>query len=366
MVKKKIRFFPSQIHAITLALPCVALLVTIAYISFLGTGDFGYDAISANFILNVLTMNGLHLGFPLVLLSVLPAGREFIKNKISYYGRYKFFIFWGFTFFGLYGLSIVSLMEQNSISQKISSQILTWAFLVFPNIHGIRQSSGISLLFTRSCTENLTPSQMVRIAKVTSLERNLTAGICGCIILAWVANSFQNFNPEFSSGIGLVKQSAAALALLFGIMQTYFIWREPLFKNSGKALFTFRFWLSPFALYCQLTIWLLSAIHTQEYLALLSKISTTSEGAKVRVRLILGLILSIAILLPIFSIEFFFHIQGYGAALSKNNVLWNSILLALIPTITLLHYFVDGIIYRMRDPDVRSTLGSVLLPRHRT
>jgi hypothetical protein len=355
MSSKRYFFLPRE-EEVILWIPIVGIAVALVQWIWFPHAMEGMNPALTRFIVNVFLLNGIHLGFPFIMLAAIPEGRALVRKKIVSLGTSTFFFVCGTivaTLLVIVFLDFRVMPLPSPIDQIVSIGML-WTWALIPTFHGMRQSGGLSLMMNRTLKAGFnTDIEKQRFLRFEKRERICLNGVYLGVLGGLAVLTLD----EHSSGVMLAIFSLFAIFSAFALL--FLIHREPSFKNTGKLMFAVRMVFWPCGLYSTLATWLLPVMHGEEYLGFFNRV--VGEKAKaVRRRALVWLLSSVVVIL----LSCFLNLYVDVLHISKTDIFeWQPlalILFAFQPFLTLMHYLTDGLIYKMGDKDVRSTMGQML------
>ena len=233
-------------------------------------------------------------------------------------------------------------------------------FLVFaiPNIflyrHAIKQTYGLSLLYNARADTNLSNAGRLKTYELEEQERKFFKAI----IFFTVLQSMYRLMPIPAHGY--LKTTLSVFTFLPAIMIFWngLKYEGPLWSN--KKTFLARIFLYPLSGFSFLLGFALGAVHGMEYFFLTIKIVLRSHQRNKALLLTIALALVIAIVAPQmiykapkFAGYFWSHAKDWPLAA-------NGTIVALFFTLDFLHFYLDGILFRMSDPLTRECMGPLL------
>lgn len=328
-------------------LSLAAVISEIVYKIVTGTNPFSSLDVNLNdLFINILLLNSLHLVFPFMILLLLPNGREFVRTKAALWSKNKIVGLSVVLVVGL--LFLVSLHSTKSLDflgplKPLIAGSMIWVWYLVPTFHGMRQSAGVSqLLASPDIGEDL------KYHQARKLERKLLRFYYGGVISAFV------FQKWWAATYPPLIWIMSAISMSLAVAIIYNSRNTSATGYTDKFIFSFRFLLWPLQPYSQIVLWSVIFNHGIEYIALIQHMLRQSiDGKSARKMFIAATLFGMA-LISFYNVFNYIHPQYPNWAVES----WAfSIFLALYPFLTLLHYAIDGIAYRMSDPDVQKTMG---------
>ena len=356
----KQNFFSPVDEKITLWIPIIGLSLAVIQLVFFVDTLNSWNKDLVRLFVNVILLNGTHLGFPFVMLLAFPKGRELMRRKVKSVGLFKLT---GIVSLVVGGIAFAAYFEayyrgSNSSLRENFLIGMAWIWIIIPTFHGMRQSGGISLLMNRSLKSQLSEDQRLSLSRFEKTERRLFLGVYVGVVLGLITIGSEFFEPRIektASVLFFLGASLSAMRLL------YLIRKEPIFRDTNKFIYSIRMLFWPLGLLSTLATWLLPLMHGQEYLALFNKAVKEEEDRIVRTRAVKYLLITVLALASLSAWRFYLDYFSKGETGMDPLVThpYASFFLLLIPLVTLLHYLTDSVMYRMADPDVRETMGKM-------
>jgi len=330
---------------LVLYLPFVSLAAVLAEITYkvaTGLNPFSFLASNINdLFVNLILLNSLHLVFPFLILLLLPNGREFVRYKSV---RWREHWLLGLAaLFTVLLLFLVSLQSTKSMSlleplKPLIAGSMVWVWYLIPTFHGMRQSAGISQLMA-------VPEEDPKFQRAKKRERILLrfyyAGVMGLFAgQKWAGTPYQPILWVIS-----------AVTLGFAVAIILNTRKTSATGYRDKFIFSFRFLLWPLQPYSLIVLWSVVFNHGLEYLALIQHMLKTPGVESRTKRMFLA-----ATLIGMGLISFYV-IFNFIEPLWVSETWLVAVFFALYPFLTLLHYAIDGVAYRMSDPDVQKSMG---------
>jgi hypothetical protein len=315
-----------------------------------------YASHIASAIGDILLLNSLHTILTIAMLLYLPEFREFIHRKTG--GRpHLFWLKVAAIFFGIFFIFVFAqqtkLNFQTDSALPLTLALLALAFFWLPSVHhNIAQIRGFSLAYNFQLRRNHSGLPLgERLERFLFLIFNLS--ICAAVLTVALEMRYsQNFG-------GLTKEIRfCSLILAFLSAAVISVNSLRVFARSrGKFIYLLRNFLWPLTLFSQTALVGIKAMHGFEYVFLFSNFSNASTiSAKQR-----------AVFIRVASLMFI------GTLLIASGSYWTSnplitgarstggiIIYALMHAILYSHYYLDGYIFRMSQPESRDAIGPLL------
>lgn len=142
--------------------------------------------------------------------------------------------------------------------------------------------------------------------------------------------------------------------------------QEPTHKVSNKSTFLLRLFYFPFVMISPIALAANRALHGIEYICVIFKISDESLGKQSRHQLFIW---TLSVVLPLCIFTLPRNLWGFVTPHELKDVLTlplTAIIFGLATLDDYLHFYLDGIIFRMRDERVRNAVGHLLVKKQST
>jgi hypothetical protein len=295
-------------------------------------------------------LNTTHVSFTFLMFLLLPEARQLLKESIQRRRAWPYLVVTFTIALLLYNLAIG--YKYFAIYPPLNKFIVL-ALFGLANHHMVAQIYGLSMLYN-GVSEPLpstTAATLVRLGRLKALERGLFRVLLPTVLVV-----------PFVFGMHIPHVYTGALyffhrALIFGILGTsWFIGR---ICPSGKFIYLTRLLIWAFVPYLFSDL-IMRSLHGVEYLFITDKMITSSTRTKSRRRTAsfwLG---------SIIGYPFLFYVSlHYWQWLPDGGVLSLSvlpILFALLPFLQYVHYYLDSVLFRFKDSNVRRLVGPLLIP----
>lgn len=315
-----------------------------------------------HFVAAVLMLNSVHIIFPAIVMIAMPSGRELLRRKLPVQGR-RIWFFTKLTLL-LAAVAAFAILTAGGVVHlsgrygEGAGILLMWFWALFPLFHGLRQSAGFSFLINQALAPQLGAEAHARLRIFGAQERKLFAVFHACVILAGILQTVKS--PWARDGWSLPALALSAIAALLMGWHLVRIHREKSFANTHKLLFTSRMFLWQLAAYSAVAAWAVMSMHALEYIGLLNRMNRRESRANPKV-IYWGMLVTLTSLIVFWEAMVYVRSQPNSALdrlVARDLTL--TLLFALGPALTLLHYLIDAYMYRTRDPDVAATLGPYL------
>ncbi len=283
-----------------------------------------------------------HTIFTYILLLVLPEGREVFRGVLK---RSWWQMFLGLGFL----ISLIIFYSLSAIKQADSDFYLRtakFALLYIFGQHALGQIRGLSMLYNRAAEQRFGFSFAQRkwAATLERWERRIHYAILAFYLLIL----FSEFIPD-----GRIVSVCLIFLLALPTAAVVLSMFYPYADQSNKTFFLLRLYLFAFGGLLPTAFFALFIMHGLEYEQLLFKMI----GSSIRK---LTAIKYFAICAILFGVSPFAHL-----AYIFNESLPRSLLIgcAIFSSVTdQFHYYVDALIFRFVDPEIRNNFGSLVMP----
>jgi hypothetical protein len=311
--------------------------------------------VSARFLVFFIGMNIVHTGITYFLLKDMPAFRKYMEDTATPWMQSRVLVgmtvalitlmFWIFS--GRFSPDSLAAVSLKFVPQKfIIGALKFWSMA-----HVIRQTMGLSMLYNISLKgDQLNELEVQRLNKLVRWEKWAFHGLC---LSLFIRIFFKSIAPS----VFFVFELSCCLVII-GVS-----FASPKWRKSNKTLYAFRCLLYPFGIVHFIFNFASMIIHGVEYFFLTRRLLDNGNlNRQVSNQiLVYGLGLGTAILLPQFVMQLnpSLEHQLFG----RNAPLWILVVLAIAKAINLMHFYIDGFIFRFRDPAVRENILPILADR---
>lgn len=295
---------------------------------------------------NILFLNSIHVGFTFMILSALPLAQAWRQENQSSF----FFIAPSLSLFILFFVfSWFFSKEDDAIGL-----ILALMYRFFGFYHLIKQSLGISLLYDRNF------EKQEKRSNDSSFEKIVFSGL--------IAVTFFRCFTEFSNEYSWWSENANSILihlLTFSLLSlVLLLFANKLIRHSEtrliKWIFLCRLFLLPLSMVSFLGLIGLVATHGVEYAFIIRKMSLSS-GIELSSYLqgfslvALFTVVTLSLVSTHSGLLSFWVVDGFkGSFLHK--LAW-----VTFSSITFIHYYIDGILFRFKNSWVRENIGPLLI-----
>jgi hypothetical protein len=301
-----------------------------------------------SFITAYLFFDSTHVLFTFIFLFTLPEAKNLFRDSLKSRRTWIFTSLFLCVFLPLFFV----LKRHNFIGPWAVDILFTIPLFLFAR-HSIRQIFGISMLYNVQAQYFLDRSERERIASVEKRERKLL----GFFVAAWVLYVFCKQTSLKVFHLESIPLYAALFLLgIFFCMLTQY--RGVLWRN--KKIYLVRLLLFPLAFFSPLGMMGVAAVHGTEYLFVVWNLISKSVIGRKRLLMSLLPITATLILAPRV-LQDFSETDFYTAKFYENwSHLSKEIIFVVYMTVQYLHYYVDGLLFRLKDPLVQKHMGPLL------
>lgn len=330
-----------------LILPVIFLLacVIVAYLESISGAAEGQSKQNIKALIALLGFNSTHTLFTFFICTIVPETRQYIQESWSRKEA------WVFIFIGLVViLPLVQLVRLNHWLNEWSEIGVLIVTLILFLQHAIKQTFGLSALYSKQGHLELSEADKHLVQK---LQRKESFYFRPLIVLAGVLLT-SRFIPQIFTATQI--KIFSSLTLLPVIMIFHTVFQYPGKSWTYKKVFLIRLFLYPLIGYSWLAAPALGALHGIEYVSLTLNMLQHSKTKNKQFYSWIMLVSGILMMIP-YAIWLAPNLIPHVHLLSDHML--NGIIVTCF-TITYLHYFLDGILFRIRNPHVRKALGPLL------
>lgn len=328
----------------------ICLLPLVALTAIFGHGWVGGYYFYFVFLSNILLLNIGHTVLSFYVLR-FPEGQEFLR-QISWKE-------WtGLLTCGLGGLGIFLATGslENLAGLRASGvgpgTLAIFLLKLFATWHLIFQVRGIMLVYGQGANTGR-----------PDLDRKMFFGIFCCVLFGAALPFFHLTNREFLLESAEEKVRAIFVGAAIG-MAGVIVWNNSRgeTKNWNKILFLLRLFILPFYIITPLAVFAGQATHGLESIFFFRRLQKKTEAKVSGWAWVLGVLVVSLMGIPVVfgdsSRLDFAPLAGYWEPARVN--LFLNVVVAISLTTSLLHFYIESRMYRMRNPAVRNTLGKLL------
>lgn len=335
---------------LNLCIPLVFFILTLVQLAFHHRMTNTEHHIGS-FIVKILFLNHVHIIFTFWMLATFPEMKSWLVQRRQ--GLWRSVLPWTGIFLFFFVLFSVVQPHLRHIGDKNYLGVITTALLIISFHHVYAQSRGLSLLYNRMVEKrfSLTAQEKQKVFSLEKWERGFYTTLIGSQIV-WI---FMKLCFPHERKIEAAVFLAIASVCVGGIF--FCCRRYPYADRSNKTLYSLRLILFPLWPMSSLAVFGALAFHGVEYLLVFLKMYGKSEVPKQN-KYIAWYIGSIILLL---SLSFARHdLLGflYSKYISSRGLL--TVMASLAGALSFLHYYLDGVIFKMRDSLTREKVAPLL------
>jgi hypothetical protein len=359
-ISEKISLFEPRTEKIFLFLPLVFMaLIPFEFLFFKDIESFK-DGLLSEIVLNTVFLNVTHVALTYIMLFSFPEMRRWIARR-SAGGSFRFWLKNTLIFSGFFLFFLIPYLHTSK----------DWVFLIFilvtgqaPFHHAIYQVRGLSACYSQAiAATGLSEAERQRLRASEFMEKYFFHLFFGVSLILRLYFSTQQVPDFFNRSFALINFNLlqifclSSLGLLF-VFLIYILRNMPKSAQSNKGLYLLRLLAFPLGQFSALAAWASVLIHGTEYLCLFLKMTgkSTSANKKTIVRL------AVAVLVLFGLIYASLRVWLYSLGPDRSDVpLFLALLSTAITALTFLHYYLDRILFRMRDPLTRENIAPLVI-----
>ena len=355
-------YFPSYFSGLgdlrILLLPCLILAACFYDVAF-GVKLSSQQKLWADFVTAVLFFNSTHAILTLVLMAKIPELRSWVADRVSVGMINPVKLFVGFAILmTLY--NFFWRVYQANWSATAYTTLITGLMYLFRNgwgmAHVILQCRGISILYNRHFAAHLPRGSTVaeKLKKQEQVERNFSALFWPVLILHRLFALLMEPSPLQNI---LIYGTGGCIGILFLYLLNSL---RPMDGNIRpfKLVYYLRYVICALAPYSFVAIMGVHAVHGAEYMEVFKKILEKSAlTPRARKRTWLWSVTSLGVF-SLFALATTLYSLQNTSLLNLNFLLWG---VAISTGVSQTHYLVDGILFRISRPEVKTALKPLLL-----
>lgn len=312
---------------------------------------------------NIILLNTPHTAMTYSMLFSLPEVKHWISGKTGN----RPFLFWReilgtlfllFLFFGVFW----KLIPAPDV--VYNSTFYLFVFLLDITVlqhHANSQSFGLSMIYNQKIRSsyNFTESELHISRRLEKIERQLFRAMVGITFLTMFCVRMTEFGYLSNENFAPVRNTLFIIGFIVASFLLFIAFRFPRAKQSNKPIFMLRSFVWPFISLSYLADLSQRAIHGIEYTFVYRRMMRNSKLEKEKRRAATAItfaLLSMVILIGLFSRQ----AGMLGLLYTGRAPFVFELLLVLNFSLQFLHCYIDGRLWRMRDPLTRSTIGALL------
>ncbi|MBP7843477.1 MAG: hypothetical protein KA116_01560 [Proteobacteria bacterium] len=313
------------------------------------------------FLVNVVCLNGIHIIFTFVMIGQLPELQNWARKKSPH--------IWTYIWLGVGTLASIiafsgSYFKVESPLRSLGAQLLFIAAIILPSYHNVWQIRGLALSYRQKETHSAEARHKI-IFYDKLFYYALFASYCLLLLsmFGWTLPWSQNFHPLWtqlseSGWLFKIKQIATLLCAFCAAGLLWRALRNPQKNKSNLTLYLLRLLLFPLSAYSYIALMGVLASHGIEYFVVFKQMIHNSKASQQNKKELYQLTLSASFFVFVCSIP------GIFLANTTQPALWIILLSALGTGINFTHYYLDRILFKMRDPITREHTGPLLTAKN--
>lgn len=355
MFSNKISIFSKNSERVNLIFP--VLFAFFAFIQFALRRNFYSENIPAmEFFLNYIFLNRAHVIFTFIFLFFVPEFKELLVEKTKTAKVNPWLCWFGFFlgFFFFFEFLPKKLLEMSYTNHEY---FLVKISRIYGMWHSMAQTMGLGILYNKTIEQTLSPNERIvfQNSKAVNYERKLVySSFFFC--MAYFVMVFI-FPSPWLNALPLISMGLILLNLYFNFV-------NPQIKRSNKSFFLLRTLLLPIGMFSNAAFMGFLAIHAVEYFLVFLKIIDNSSIQKEKTNL---LVFNISLLMIAGFILINMGMNPIKSLFYKPSELKLQVLIfifALGNTMTYLHFYIDGQLFRMKNFENRKYLGPLLTKKN--
>lgn len=334
----RLSLFEPQVEKVSLFLPVFFLLLVPIEFLFFKDGVSGFTVSSKEILLNAIFLNVTHVSLTYIMLLYFPEMRTWqFKNSKSpsrfWLGCTAMFII----------LFLLVLTQRMKITDNVFFAYFSGLLALLPFHHALFQVRGLSACYSQQLPKNKTSELLERFS----------------FYLIFTGFVFTNILREyFLFDYNILRNVFMGMYLLAFVGISVALSLIPKIETSNKGFFLVRLVLLPLSAFSGVAAAAGAMLHGVEYFCVFHKMNSRSNVVS-KQRILAAAFTTLVVFGILYS---FLRIQKqYFDDQSAALPLWLLVINSLITALTLLHYYLDRNMFRMRNPATRETIGPLLL-----
>lgn len=320
-------------------------------------------------------LDGVHVTYTFVLVLGLAELRDWARKDIaaadfSPSDPFRMnFGFWRQVFFvGIALSALFYFLRFSSFNRTMPTVVFLFLLIdaFGPSQHTLAQMRGISFCFHSAIrkTADLNVEELRSAARVEEREKNLFRILLGADVLAAIPSILilaKVVGPHTYPDLFHDLRNFGAAALVATVLGIFLNGaRYPRQKTTGKMLYLSRIVLYPIRVFLWPAGLVVRACHGTEYLVILRQIVKNSSASEATRRNIFLATIGASILYGVvFTLTFPLVLKNWAQWREPNSIFVYALMTSLV--IRYLHYYMDGVLYRMKDQKTRIVVGPMLV-----
>ncbi len=325
---------------------CLALIfIAISVIASGVVSPPSWENIWVRSVVSLVFFNSLHTALTFIGIALVPELRAWLREQL----RPKRVLVFGVIVAAVMMTSYFVASTHNGVRYLVPFS--TFIFVLLSSLHNVSQTKGIALLYNREIRKILDEDEKRVQSHVEKVERLLFNTLVVALVVGTLYVAFLRRKSDLNLKYAL---SAFALAAALGLVVNCM--RYPKVGRSFKVPFTATAILHALILAAPFVLVFQRALHGLEYVFLAQKMSK-----RTRAQWTIGIVSFVFTLFGIFLVIRILVGPGrYGKTyfgLSDDVMI---VLLTLAYWVEYLHYYIDSIMFRMKDSSVRTHVQPLL------
>jgi hypothetical protein len=306
-----------------------------------------------NFLANIIFLNSIHIAFTFMMIASLPE----LKTWLRLENRNRHIVLNGIVLFA--ALWLGQWWLRNPQGFGIFSILLKIFWIFLPFYHIVRQTYGISSLYSERLIDISPADTKMRLKHLKKIERSIFDIF---LYLSFIAITCIAISDENKQKSVMLDYAIYLISGVFVILVIYLLKlnsTKDLPAQPGKILFLLRLLLYPFAFLTPLGFIGLASVHGIEYASIFRKMSINSRGS------ILNYLKAPALLffVPIFLLCLVSNRSGVLGLVSDGNLIepnLSKIFSTTVGALSFVHYYFDGLIFKFKNSSSRGLISPLL------
>jgi hypothetical protein len=326
----------------------VLLFITVIFY-FYPAGYYGRTSVEQAILRDFFFFNTLHVPMTLVMLFNLPEIKDWLRHKTSRFRNFKFDIAITFCFFIV--ISFFGFKQGLWIADHFQNLYVFFVskvlFTVFTSFHLLGQNLGLSMIVNKkSLLDSTRPERRERM-----LFRVLILAYLAQLTLLIFIKDFEVFDRN----VLLIFKVNGMFVLFCSLLVVInaFTYAQDIRKK--KVLFLSRVLTVPFITFTPFAPFASQANHGIEYLFITKKMCSNSKMSPELKKRTMRFLIFACTAWAIFVMPRYFKFNDYMNAFTM------TLLLALLTSIDLVHYWFDRVLFRMRYSESRQFIAPLIL-----
>lgn len=347
---RQVTYFNGQDEKWNLIFPLLFLIATPIGFYF-GLQFRSYEAMLLYAVSQFAFLNGIHVVFTLYMIREYPELKNWFKERKL--NQPSTLFLWIGIWLALFGVLFWAAVAVKSMDfwQRQVALVLFVLKAMWGTQHDIAQWRGLNVAFNQELQAS---SKNKKSTKLEFFERLLVRWILIGLCVTLLTFSLSHFFVPYGNLVRMVSVSVMGLLFVALIVNSFafFNW-----KWNRKVIFWLRMGLYPLAIFSPIALCGVRSSHGMEYLFVMRKMRANSGAAQRS----WNWILLFTMILPLVFFAFADpNILGWWASDHIPNILVSGLWAIALATLTF-HFFLDAVLFRMRDLKTREAVGPLLI-----